>query len=145
MESRALGEKRLTAFKSWETATAAAAAAAAPPLPKYPQRMLKAAVLNVPHLYAVNREVRVEDFPTGVATSSMQNFYGGGETSRGVSGQSKHVMAERRRREELNKRFETLRKLVPFVTKVAVASSNNELPIRQCNLCSVLLPGLLCK
>lgn len=115
------------AFKDWEPATAAAAAP--PPLPKHPQLMLKAALRTVPHLYAVNREVRVEDFPTGFAASSMQTFYGGGENSRGVSGQSKHVMAERRRREELNKRFETLRKLVPFVTKVALASSNNELPI----------------
>lgn len=87
--------------------------------------MLKTALLTIPRLYAVKREVNAEEFSTRT-TTSVQNFSDGGQNSRG---QSKHVMAERRRREELKERFVTLRKLVPFATKVAVGSPNNEFPL----------------
>lgn len=76
--------------------------------------MLKTAVLTIPRLYTVKKEVHVEEFSTraGEQASDLLESHSLGSASR-----TAHVKAERRRREKLNTGFETLRTLVPLATK----------------------------
>lgn len=81
------------------------------------QRMLKTAVLTIPRLYAVKKEVHVEEF----STRSVEQFSDLREGhSFGSSSRAAHVIAERRRREKLNDGFITLRSLVPSARKVVL-------------------------
>ena len=83
--------------------------------------MLKTAVLTIPRLYTVKKEVHVEEFSTraGEQASDLLESHSLGSASR-----TAHVKAERRRREKLNTGFETLRTLVPLATKVTFSEQS---------------------